>query len=156
MNHSGHHPARTATDDCPTDCKELKVLTIDDDPTFLRWLELGFRQYKVNLLQAYHGAHGIWLTMTEKPDLVITDLKMPQGQGQDVVECLRNNSDTSHIPIIVVSAVRDDALKKRLRRLGVEAYLTKPFDFEDLRKAVECVITLEERTGNVERDASFK
>ncbi len=114
MNHSGHHSAGTTTCDCPTDFKEPRVLMIDDDPNVLERLKRRFRKYKVNLLQAYHGAHGIWLATTEKPDLVITDLKMPQGQGQDVVECLRNNSDTSHIPVIVLTGVRDDALNRTL------------------------------------------
>ena len=155
MNHSGHYLAESASSDCSEEVKRPTVLIIDDDPNILQALERRFRHYEVNLLQAYHGAHGIWLATTEKPDLVITDLRMPQGQGHQVVECLRNNSNTNHIPIIVITGVRDDAMRHRLKRLGVEAYLTKPFNFEDLREAVARVITLEKRMLNVEREVSI-
>lgn len=145
MQHSGHYSAGDATCDFLTGFDEPKVLTIDDDPNVLQVLKLRFSQYKVCLLQAYHGAHGIWLATTEKPDVIITDLRMPQGRGQDVVEYLKNNSDTCHIPIVVVTGVRDDALRHRLRRLGVKAHLMKPVSFEDVREAVECFIELQER-----------
>ena len=77
MHHSGHYSTSAAVADCPGDLKRPTVLTIDDDPNVLQAIQRGFRRYNINLLQAYHGAHGIWLATTQEPDLIITDVRMP-------------------------------------------------------------------------------
>jgi len=121
------------------------LLTIDDDPNVSQAIGRRFSQYRVTLLQAQHGTHGIWLATTRRPDVIITDLRMPQGRGQDVVACLVRNPHTRHIPIIVLTGVFDEELRRRMLNLGVAAYLTKPVSFEDLCEAVGRFIDIEER-----------
>jgi CheY-like chemotaxis protein len=92
--------------------------------------------------------HGFWLAMTNRPQLVITDVNMPQGAGDYVVDCLRNNSDTREIPVIVLTGRRDPQLEARMRHAGADEYLLKPVQFDRLREAIEKYITLTDRNWN--------
>lgn len=120
------------------------VLCIDDDPQIIETVALRLRQYKVDVLRASYGTQGLWLAMTSGPDLVITDMRMPQGGGNYIIECLRHNPATSAIPIIVLTGQRDARLEAAARQLGIEDFLIKPVRFDDLRTAIQRVIPLHE------------
>jgi response regulator RpfG family c-di-GMP phosphodiesterase len=122
-----------------------KILTIDDDPNVSQALQRLFHAYRVELLQAYHGMHGVWMATNELPDVIITDLRMPQGQGQNVVEFLKQNPKTANIPIIVLTGLRDAELESYMWKLGISEYLTKPVDFKQLRTVVERFVHVRRR-----------
>ncbi len=120
------------------------VLCIDDDPDISHALSIRLGNYNVQVLRAFHGMHGFWLAMTEVPDLIITDIRMPQGEGDYVVECLRNNASTCHIPVVVLTGRNEPGLERRMRNLGVIDFLIKPVDFDDLRERLEDFVDLQE------------
>jgi DNA-binding response OmpR family regulator len=122
------------------------LLTIDDDPQISETITARLSQYEVHVLCAFHGMHGFWLAMTNRPKLIITDVRMPQGSGDYVVDCLRNNSDTREIPIIVLTGQRDSQVEARMMRLGVTDFFIKPALFEQLTAAIRKHIPLKERT----------
>jgi CheY-like chemotaxis protein len=70
---------------------------------------------------------------------------MPQGDGEYVVDCLRRNSDTRHIPVIVITGQRDPAIENKMRALGVHDYFNKPVQFDQLREAIGRYVRLIER-----------
>ncbi|HEV3005737.1 MAG TPA: response regulator [Pirellulales bacterium] len=109
-----------------------RVLCIDDDPDVCRGIELRLRNDGVDVTCAYFGTQGLWLAMTSKPDVVITDIGMPSGSGDYIVECLKRNAQTRRIPLLVLSGRKDDAMRHRLLSLGVERWLTKPIRHDDL------------------------
>ncbi len=115
-----------------TGLMEPKVLCIDDDPNISGALARRLHRYDVEVVRAFHGMHGFWLAVTENPDVIITDLRMPQGEGEYVVECLKRNVETSHIPIIVLTGKNEPGLEDKLFRLGVEHFLSKPASFDDI------------------------
>ncbi len=120
-------------------------MCIDDDPAIAIALSLRLRAYNVRVTTAYFGSHGIWQAVTERPDVIITDLRMPQGQGADVIECLKGRADTSEIPVIVLTGCRDRENATRMRELGVDHYFYKPIPFEVLLDALAVYIPLENR-----------
>lgn len=128
-----------------TDAHWPTVLVIDDDPQVCETVGLRLSQYEVNFLHADHGMHGFWLAMTERPEVIVCDIKMPQGGGDYVVDCLRHNSDTRHIPVIVVTGQRDPDMERKMRSLGVNDYFTKPVHFDRLRDAIGKYIRIIER-----------
>ena len=130
----------------PRGARPVKILAIDDDPNVTKAFQRRFAAYGVEVLQAFHGMQGMSLAVTEKPDLIITDLVMPHsyGQGDDVVQCLKGREETRGIPIIVLTGQPNGYLKRQLRNLGADAYLTKPVDFEDLLELVGRFINLEQ------------
>ncbi|HTU24640.1 MAG TPA: response regulator [Pirellulales bacterium] len=118
---------------CPT---RPRILCIDDDAAILAALTTRFKPYDVEVLTACNGKHGIWLAVTEKPDVVVTDLRMPHGDGDYLVECLKMRPDTWDIPVIVLTGVNDRETRRWMLTLGVSAYLNKPLSFDALVAAV--------------------
>jgi response regulator RpfG family c-di-GMP phosphodiesterase len=109
-----------------------KLLVIDDDPALLQAFQLRLSDYYVEMLAAYHGMHGIWLATTKSPDLIVTDLRMPQGQGDYVMQCLKQRPETASIPVMILTGRRDNDLTSRLLRLGAVKVLQKPIAFKSL------------------------
>lgn len=129
----------------PPQSRPARILAIDDDPNISMAIQCRFRPLGVEVLRAFHGIQGISLATTEMPDVIITDLSMPQGlgQGYDVVQNLRGKTETRHIPILVLTGEPNGYQKRQLVKLGVEGYLTKPIDFTELRDLVGRFVDLE-------------
>lgn len=121
------------------------LLCIDDDLQIIEAIQLRLQDYDVEVHTAFHGMHGYHEALTRKPDLIITDMRMPQGKGDYVVECLRNNADQHYVPIIMLTGQRDPTLEGRMRRLGIQEFFTKPMRFKELHKAIIKYIPLHER-----------
>ena len=74
------------------------------------------------------------------PDIIITDLMMPKRDGKSLVEAIRGNDEWAHIPIIVLSAKSQATSKIELYELGVDNFLAKPFDIEELEAVVNATL----------------
>ena len=108
------------------------VLCIDDDPRVSEVIQDYLDRYDVKLLAAYFGAQGIWLAEIHQPDVIITDLRMPRGDGPTVIETLRRNAKTAAIPIVVLTGRTDPYIYGQVRHLGAENCLHKPLYIHDL------------------------
>jgi DNA-binding response OmpR family regulator len=108
------------------------VLCIDDDPQVVEVIQDYLDRYDVKLLSAYFGAQGIWLAEANRPDVILTDLLMPQGDGATVIETLRHNAKTATIPIVVLTGKSGSNIEGLVRRLGAESCLHKPIHVHDL------------------------
>ena len=108
------------------------VLCIDDDPQVSEVIRDRLYDYEVKLLSAFSGMQGLWLAATNKPDVIITDLLMPMGDGATIIECLRQNANTASIPIIVLTARRESGLRRHMNEIGADGFLNKPILFNDL------------------------
>lgn len=113
---------------------EKKILIIDDseaDQEIMRRFlsKMGYR----NLFTTSSGTDGIHLARTEKPDLIILDIVMPQKDGAQVAKLLAQDTVTRNIPIIfVTSLVRDGEMQG-----GSTRVFGKPFNIEELAKKIE-------------------
>jgi len=105
------------------------ILVIDDEPQILRALKtiLGSKQFTV--LTANRGEDGLALAATQKPDLIILDLSLPDMSGMEVCSQIREWSQT---PIIILSVRDRESDKVTALDLGADDYLTKPFGIEEL------------------------
>ena len=124
-----------------------KVLCIDDDPDVSRAIQLRLDNFEVEVIPAFFGTQGLGLAVTEKPDVIITDLKMPQGGGEYLLECLKCNAKTVDIPVIVLTGKSDENLPARMYRLGAAKLLKKPIAFDELVQELRRYIELRERTA---------
>jgi signal transduction histidine kinase len=115
-----------------------KVLHIEDNASNLRLVErILARDGEVELVSAMQGRLGLELAREHQPSLILLDLHLPDIAGDEVLRQLRDDPQTSAIPVIVVSA---DATPGQIRRLlaeGASAYLTKPLDVSELRGLVD-------------------
>ena len=120
-----------------------KVLVIDDNPTIVELIKYAVRlqgDYQVSV--AYDGVQGLERILAEHPDCVIIDVKMPKMDGYKLLRCLRGDTGTADIPLILLSAMtrEEDQLTGLLS--GADEYLTKPFKPNALNAAIERVLRL--------------
>ena len=126
----------------------LKILVVDDDPNITRALWRRFRAVGIEVIQSHHAKEGMILAMTEHPNVIITDYKMPGISGEQFLMNLKYNSMTKNIPVIMVTGVtfdgkEDYALKRQvLGRGGAVSFLNKPLDFDSLLKELRQYIKL--------------
>ncbi len=126
------------------------LLIIEDNPDVVFYLKTCLTdQYQMEV--AYNGRIGVEKAVEEIPDLIISDVMMPEKDGYEVCDILKNDERTSHIPIILLTAKADAASKIAGLKRGADAYLSKPFDKEELlvrlEKLVELRKNLQERYG---------
>jgi CheY-like chemotaxis protein len=121
------------------------VLCIDDDPSILRAIATRLATYGVEVAQACSGMEGYWLGLKRRPDVIITDLHMPDGEGNYVLARFRSHPITKDVPVILLTANDNPGTKRQLLSLGASAYLVKPLDFEDMLGHLREYIPLAEK-----------
>lgn len=138
---------KTALEDRPvgTSQRAPTILCIDDDPEVSGAMERRLSSYDVRFIRAFHGMHGYAEALKHKPDVIITDLRMPNGDGATILECLRRNRQTAATPVIVLTGLRDRRLKQRLLNLGADEFLNKPLLLDELTHTLERFIELHQR-----------
>lgn len=117
-----------------------KVLVVDDDEEVCSFVRTELEPiYKV--VTAGNGKEAMQLVLSEQPDLVVSDVVMPEMDGYALVKILKTNDATSHIPIILLSSKSE--LSDRLQGLesGVDAYLAKPFVMQELESLIYTTLT---------------
>ena len=124
-----------------------RVLVIDDEAQIRRFLRAGFELHDYTVLEAENGMAGLRAATTDKPDLIILDLNLPDVEGSEVLERIRS---WSNVPIIVLSIQADEQEKVRLLRLGADDYVVKPFGISELLARGEAA--LRRQMKSVDRD----
>jgi CRP/FNR family transcriptional regulator, polysaccharide utilization system transcription regulator len=114
-----------------------KILLIEDNNEMRENTAeiLGLANY--NVATAPNGKEGVKLAQTEKPDLIICDIMMPELDGYGVLHMLSKNTETAGIPFIFLTAKAERADHRKGMSMGADDYLTKPFDDMELLGAVE-------------------
>jgi signal transduction histidine kinase len=119
-------PRMIPRDDAPL------VLVVEDNTDMRRFvaesLATDFR-----VAEASNGAEGLAQAAALRPDLVVSDVMMPQMSGDEMVRALRADDCLRDVPVLLLTAKTDDALRIRLLREGAQDYLSKPFLVEELR-----------------------
>jgi len=116
------------------------VLVVDDDPVILKLLEVNFEMEGFQVVRAADGAEGLERARAVHPDIVVLDVMMPRMTGYEVAKALKEGVDTAHIPIIFVTARAQSNDVERGMELGVDDYVTKPFDPLDLIARVHTLL----------------
>ena len=116
----------------------MRVLIAEDDRQMSELLCAIVRSAGHKPAPAFDGASALMAAMrAPQPDLIILDLNMPAGTGQVTLSKLKASSRTTQIPVIVVSATKDQATRDEVRTLGAETFLEKPVSPDNLIAAIE-------------------
>lgn len=115
----------------------MKVLVVDDEPEIrdLCRVNLEFAGHEV--LQAGGGREAIEVIERERPDFVFLDLMMPEVDGWAVLQAVRNNEETAHLPIVLLTARAAEEDQIRGWEEGIFDYIVKPFNPLSLAEWVE-------------------
>jgi CheY-like chemotaxis protein len=105
-----------------------RILIIDDTPEFILMMRFRLEANGYEILEAHTGEDGLSLAQTHDPSLVLLDVVMPEMDGFEVLEKLKAAPETSHLPVVMLSAKADQAVKDRAAELAANAFVTKPCD----------------------------
>jgi two-component system, sensor histidine kinase and response regulator len=117
-----------------------KILVIEDDEQIIGYIETVLRLNGFSIVIANNGMEGFRKACSELPDLIISDIMMPIMDGYEMLAQLRDDSCTAKIPVLLLSARSDKSDIRNGMNLGADDYLTKPFDIDDLLKAVNSLL----------------
>ena len=104
------------------------ILYAEDDPEQQAMVKLAFNGLGVTIVEAVDGQEALEKITKHRPDLILLDLFMPRIDGFGVLERLKNNSRTSYIPVIVISAWPTGDNRERARQAGAVDFIAKPYD----------------------------
>lgn len=118
------------------DLSVYDILAVDDVPLNLKVLSKMLEQFNFTVRTAQNGWRAMDAVLLKKPDLILLDILMPGIDGFDVLKRLKGDSSTADIPVVMVSALSNNASIVRALELGAKDYITKPVSME---KLVNCV-----------------
>ncbi|GFE64813.1 response regulator [Litoreibacter roseus] len=111
---------------------KTKVLAIDDSRTIRDLLRMSIEAAGFEFFDAVDGVDGIARYNEVKPDVVITDINMPNLDGFGVIDGIRTGTENQNVPILVLTTESAVTLKKRAREAGATGWIVKPFEDESL------------------------
>ncbi|MDR0371844.1 MAG: helix-turn-helix domain-containing protein [Prevotellaceae bacterium] len=127
------------------DRQEKRTVLIVEDNTELRHFLAEQFEEQFDILQAGNGKQGMKIALKKCPDLIVSDLAMPLMDGLEMCHCLKNDIQTSHIPIILLTAHLSDDAKIGTYKAGADSYIAKPFNFDVLQARIEMLIEQQEK-----------
>ena len=120
------------------------ILIVDDHgPTLEKWKAL-LEQQNLKVLTAINGQNAYELAHERQPDLILSDLDMPQVDGFQLLTLLKKANETKEIPVIIFSGTTDVTSKLLAIHMGAIAYLEKPLDSDELLDTIQkkCGLTV--------------
>lgn len=133
--------------------RKRTVLLVDDEPEILSFLEKMLRACNYAVLKASDGVAALKIISREKPDLVLTDLMMPEMSGYALIRILKQDPATAGIPVIMISCKGTvDEVNKGLE-CGADDHVSKPVDFNLLLPKIAKIFSVQETPPDNTKDA---
>ena len=119
-----------------------RILIVDDDARNVRVLEAMLHADKYGTIAAHNGQQAIDLAVQHLPELILLDVMMPDMNGFEVIEKLKANSATIHIPVIMITALDDRESRLYALQAGADEFITKPVDRIELTVRIKNLLDL--------------
>jgi two-component system, cell cycle response regulator len=117
-----------------------RILFCEDNPTIRRLLAVALRGMAHEVEIAADGAEGLRMAEARTPDLIVTDISMPDMDGFALVAAVRAHPRLRSVPVLVMSATMEKDKLESLLAQGANGYLTKPFSPQSLRETIEAAL----------------
>lgn len=121
--------------------EELSLLLVEDNDDFRYYLKDNLRDH-YKILEAINGKEGWQKTLSSHPQLILTDISMPEMDGIELVNKLKSDKRTCHIPVILLTAMTGQEQQLRGLETGANDYITKPFDLDVLNAKIRNLLHL--------------
>lgn len=128
---------------------QVRVLIVDDEAPFLKVLEEILSALDYHVIPACTVAEALEQLEQRTPDLILTDIMMPDINGYQFLDILRNKSQWGHIPVGFISALAASEDEQKALNLGAAGYLSKPFTARELQ---QMIVSILEKTGEPGRN----
>jgi len=133
-----------------------KILVIEDEPDIRKLVQYNLTQEHFNVVEAEDGEQALSLLQREKPNLVILDLMLPGLSGLELCKMLRQRSDTSRLPILMLTAKAGEADRIVGLEMGADDYLAKPFSPREMVARVRAILRRAESKPASETAVSYE
>lgn len=127
--------------------ENFNILVVEDDPTIRLLVKKALEHHGANIQEASTAKTGRELALSSGLDIIILDLRLPDGNGYDICESIRANGVKT--PVLILSADHDTDIKVRNLNAGADDYLTKPFSIEELLARIEAIMRRSNSTEGV-------
>ncbi|MCY1723058.1 response regulator [Prolixibacteraceae bacterium Z1-6] len=134
----------TETTDAAYDSEKKTILLVEDNHDFRNYLK-NHLNGRYNILEAPHGKAGWEQVLKHMPDLVVSDVMMPQMNGVELCSKIKNDARTSHVPVILLTAKVETEDTLEGFSSGADDYISKPFDFRILETRIGNIISTREK-----------
>ena len=119
----------------------IEILVVDDSPAYRHLISTVLEANNFSVVTAENGEEALEMLKTYKPDLIVSDLMMPKVDGYELIDRVRDNPDTKHIPVIMLTEKASPGDKSYgYQKQKVEYYLAKPFSNHQLLAGIKLVL----------------
>lgn len=125
-----------------------KILAVDDERHIVRLVQINLQKEGYDVVTASNGREALEKVASEKPDLIVMDVMMPEMDGFQALEGLKADPETAKIPVIMLTAKAQDADVFRGWQSGADLYLTKPFNPMELITFVKRIFQGQAEAGS--------
>lgn len=127
----------------------MKQILLTDDNTDYRHAVMEFLRFEgYDMVEASDGVEALEKIKMHQPDLILCDIDMPLMDGLTVLENVRRNPETAHIPFVLVTGRSDVVSIKRADDVHVDGYMVKPMDTDALLNLIKMLLNKSEQTTN--------
>jgi DNA-binding response OmpR family regulator len=130
-----------------------KLLIVDDEPQ-IRMLLGEFLSDHFDVAFAANGKEALINTKTYRPDIILMDIMMPEMDGLETCKVLRENDETRHIPLLMLTAANTSQERIRAFNLGADDFISKPFEVDELLTRLKSKMRRMNELRNIPRDES--
>jgi twitching motility two-component system response regulator PilG len=120
----------------------MKVLIVEDTKTITNLLQVYLMGWGLQFFDAGNGVQGLAKARELKPDLIISDVQMPEMDGFALCAAVRADSALHGTPFLLLTSLKDEASRQRGRLVGASAFLNKPVSVDELRERVRELLRL--------------
>jgi CheY-like chemotaxis protein len=117
-----------------------KILVVEDDEMLMDLMQQTLELNDHTATGAKNGAEALAKAATEKPDIILMDIGMPEMDGYEATRRLKANAATQHIPVIALTAHASPADREQALKAGADEYEPKPVDFDRLLEKIQALL----------------
>ena len=117
-----------------------KILLVDDEGDLINYIASVLQEEGFDVSTRLSAEEALGKIASDKPDLVISDVRMQQMDGFTMLEKMKTMKDCSNVPVIFLTAMDDRLGEQQATKLGATAYISKPFDLDELIGLVKKVL----------------
>ena len=128
-----------------------KILAVDDEKHILRLVQINLEKAGYEVVTGTNGREALEMVRSEKPELVVMDVMMPEMDGFEALKQLKADPDTADIPVIMLTAKAQDADVFHGWQSGADLYLTKPFNPMELLTFVKRIFDAKGEADNADK-----
>ena len=118
-----------------------RIVVVEDNPHNMKLAVLLLESAGHEVFQASNGPDGIDLTKNVHPDLVLMDIQLAEMDGLSATKALKEDSDTSHIPIFALTAFAMKGDEEKVRAAGCDGYIAKPIRHQDFLARIAAILS---------------